>query len=251
MKIRSYLAVAALLSAALSVPVGAASAGTCGEVGIYGKATNSAGALQPSYIAFSTIYTTYIPPAATCTEDDGSMTVNHFATNHNSMHLRSGNACVEIVAQRFNDGHLTVYGYNCGLDPSVGGGQNGAVTNLDFTGYRSTTMLPYAALNADGGWDLEVYSYDENRYIYLATVTGSNVNKPLYPFAESSGYNAQSQRNSAWSNYRISRTKGLAAWEDVYVGCVDRSGDPQQHVRPGYGAAGIFIGAAVSGAGTC
>lgn len=166
--------------------------GTCGEVGIW---TKSAAARQgvKYYQYEADAYVGNIPPTADC-YDGSTLRSNYRATQHTSLFMRDGkNRCLETVAYRTSSADLYVWGYGCG------GSDTSGDRDYVFVGpYSSSYVRLWMKSRATGTdsteWDHWFWNYDTSQWVYIGfTAVRSG---RAYPWAESSGYNATSRRDT-------------------------------------------------------
>ncbi len=244
------------VATALTVLASPAQAATdyCGEFGIW--ASGTFGAYTYASKAQTDVDVSNIPPAATCIDGVGVSHPNNGATQHSSLHMLypGTNSCVEVVAQRHTDGHMTIWGYNCGYDSNLSpsaGVNDPAQVNFDIYNYAASSMqlMTYAPGNVNGpayetNWASWITRRDTGQQIYVSTV--SRLRTRLQPHAESSGYNYNSIRRTAFTNFVASNE--YTNLTPVKVPC--RPGDGRQIMQSGL-AAGTARFGAVGSFATC
>lgn len=190
-KLWTAIVAAAMLGTALGTPARAHHVSdTCNEVGLWDE-QDSVAYKEAAHDMMVHVSVEHIPPARAC----GTNASPTSATQHSSLHARSkdGSKCLEVVASRSSSGTIVMYGYNC--DNFNDGG-----TTHTITGYGHSEMLLWMSTGGAGtSWSTWYFRRDFNRWVYLADVTA---NAKMVPWAESSGYNASSQRTTSFRSYQ-------------------------------------------------
>lgn len=208
-RLTRFLACASILAAML-VPAGSAEAHhfftTCNEVGVWSRT------------AITNFYFNSGNTAGLAKRMEGWFSVNNipvngngcaFATQHNSAHaLRGGTnpQCIETVAQRFNSGVITMWGYDCGY------GYDTPYYNHNVVNYGADNM--YFVMdnsNEDYRWDHWYYRADTGTW-HLIDWTPTAY-KGFWSWLESSGYNDGATRGMLMQNYRVT-SFGAGSWYD-------------------------------------
>ncbi|HYO60871.1 MAG TPA: hypothetical protein VEU29_03125 [Actinomycetota bacterium] len=201
-KLGIALVTAAILGSAMGVPAQAHhySRDTCGEVGLWDE-QNRVAYKEAAYTIESHVSVANIPPYRICDANSSAT----WATQHNSLHARSkdGAQCIETVAQRYSDGTITMWGYNCSNF-----NDGGTTHSIPSYGHDQMVMWMSSGGGTSTTWSLWYWRFDTNQWVFLANV--GNKNTKLVPWAESSGYNASSVRQTWFNGYK--GTNEFGSW---------------------------------------
>ncbi|MDP9069279.1 MAG: hypothetical protein M3N53_13170 [Actinomycetota bacterium] len=198
---------------------------TCDEVGLFDR-QDMAPYKEAASTLSSVVYVGHIPPAKDCNAGTFQGT-----TQHSSLHSKSKDfsKCLELVAQRSDTGHISMWGYDCRSDSNV--------SLHDISNYGSDIMFFWMTSGGDEHWDLWYYRYDTSQWVYLSTVVNRDVK--MVPWAESTGYNASSSRNT-WFNSYVAENE-FGQWSPAFTCSVYRNLGPDNHQAMRVRSAGAVV----------